>query len=483
MRPFNFHVSVAGSAGNKLHYGLRHRSLLSESPSQSTPVIDLLVIVTASLISGAIYQIAIQGTVFNLPGLLAVGFHSGVLFVLFANSRSLYHVRQMAAVSTANQLRSVAACWMMMFCGLSMLLFLLKAAENYSRGATLIFGATSLGFLLVARVCSIGRVRQSLQAGEVTLRAVVICDESQLPTLKRLKLREVREVARIILPPAAEVDSGVATLDRAIARARQLRAEAIFLALPWKQRHRRTWICERLRVLPLPIMLLPDGAAGPLLSHPVREIGSQAVLELSRAPRSQGELSAKRFCDIILAGLLLILSFPLLVGLGASVRLTSRGPILFRQQRKGFNGEQFTIYKFRTMTVEEDGPEIRQARRNDERVTSIGRFLRATSLDELPQLINVLRGEMSLVGPRPHAVFHDTIYTELISTYAFRHRMKPGITGWAQINGLRGETDTVERMAKRVEFDLWYIENWSFWLDLAIVLRTGLAIVRCRNAY
>ena len=156
------------------------------------------------------------------------------------------------------------------------------------------------------------------------------------------------------------------------------------------------------------------------------------------------------------------------------IKLESSGPVIFSQRRKGFNGREFKIFKFRTMNVLEDGHVIPQARRNDPRVTRVGRILRTTSIDELPQLLNVLRGQMSLVGPRPHAVAHDDGYTKVIAKYAFRQHVKPGLTGWAQVNGFRGETAQLELMERRVECDLWYIKNWSFWLDLRIIVLTVL---------
>ena len=174
---------------------------------------------------------------------------------------------------------------------------------------------------------------------------------------------------------------------------------------------------------------------------------------------------------------------PLFAAVAILIRLESTGPLIFRQHRKGFNGREFTIFKFRTMNVLEDGRIIPQARRNDPRVTGIGRIFRATSIDELPQLINVLRGHMSLVGPRPHAVAHDDGYTKLIANYAFRQHVKPGLTGWAQVNGFRGETARLELMERRVDCDLWYIRNWSFWLDLRILILTGFELVRRHNAY
>jgi undecaprenyl-phosphate galactose phosphotransferase/putative colanic acid biosynthesis UDP-glucose lipid carrier transferase len=184
-----------------------------------------------------------------------------------------------------------------------------------------------------------------------------------------------------------------------------------------------------------------------------------------------------------LAGALLIALAPLLVVVSVLIKLESPGPLIFRQRRKGFNGREFTIFKFRTMKVLEDGSVIHQARRNDPRVTHVGRILRTTSIDEMPQLINVLHGQMSLVGPRPHAIAHDDSYTKLIANYAFRQHVKPGLTGWAQILGFRGETTRLELMERRVNHDLWYIKNWSFWLDLRIIARTGVELLRRRNAY
>ena len=162
---------------------------------------------------------------------------------------------------------------------------------------------------------------------------------------------------------------------------------------------------------------------------------------------------------------------------------TAKEPVIFRQRRKGFNGKEFVMLKFRTMRVQEDGPVVVQATREDPRVTSIGRFLRAASIDELPQLLNVLRGEMSLIGPRPHALAHDSYFEKILEGYAFRHHVKPGLTGWAQCNGSRGATPTVEDIAERVKLDLWYVNNWSLWLDVQILIKTFFEVARKRNAY
>jgi undecaprenyl-phosphate galactose phosphotransferase/putative colanic acid biosynthesis UDP-glucose lipid carrier transferase len=193
-------------------------------------------------------------------------------------------------------------------------------------------------------------------------------------------------------------------------------------------------------------------------------------------------LTQKRALDIAVSTLALTVLLPLFATIALLIKFDSKGPVIFRQRRNGFGGREFTIFKFRSMTVMEDGAQIAQAQKNDKRVTRIGRVLRATSLDELPQVVNVLLGHMSIVGPRPHAIAHDDAYSKLISGYAFRHHVKPGITGWAQVMGLRGETAKLELMERRIEMDLWYINNWSIWLDITIILKTFIEVMR-KQAY
>jgi undecaprenyl-phosphate galactose phosphotransferase/putative colanic acid biosynthesis UDP-glucose lipid carrier transferase len=204
---------------------------------------------------------------------------------------------------------------------------------------------------------------------------------------------------------------------------------------------------------------------------------------VQRAPRTRLEQFSKRCIDVVGAAIALVILSPLMLLTAVAIKLDSAGPVLFRQRRNGFNTQPFMIFKFRTMTVMEDGSEIQQAKRIDSRITPIGRMLRQTSIDELPQLINVLLGDMSLVGPRPHALAHDNHYSDLLSDYAFRRHVKPGITGWAQVNGYRGETARVEQMKGRVDCDLWYINNWDMLLDLKILVRTCFEVMRGRNAY
>jgi putative colanic acid biosynthesis UDP-glucose lipid carrier transferase len=238
-----------------------------------------------------------------------------------------------------------------------------------------------------------------------------------------------------------------------------------------------------LRVLPFPVVFVPVGAVSEMLRRPTRNLGSTICIELQRRPLSPIERATKRLLDLIGALFALVALCPLLAAVALAIKLDSPGPVLFRQKRCGFNGRAFAMYKFRTMFVLEDGPTIIQAKFVDSRVTRFGKWLRRTSIDELPQLFNVLNGTMSLVGPRPHAIAHDDQFNKVVHNYAFRRRVKPGLTGWAQVQGCRGPTPTVASIERRIEYDLWYIDNWSLSLDLAILLQTPIEVLRGRNAY
>jgi len=242
-------------------------------------------------------------------------------------------------------------------------------------------------------------------------------------------------------------------------------------------------LLRELRGLPLPVNFVPTGPVSELFKLSSHSIGDTVTIELQHGPRTLAQRFVKRTVDLVLASTALLVLFPLLFCVAAAIKLDSSGPIIFRQWRRGFNGRPFQIFKFRTMLVQEDGDVVVAAQRHDHRVTRVGNFLRRGSIDELPQLFNVLQGSMSLVGPRPHALAHDNEFEKLLDNYAYRHHVKPGLTGWAQVNGYRGELRTIADIEQRVKYDLWYIDNWRLALDLKILVMTTIKILDGKNAY
>jgi putative colanic acid biosynthesis UDP-glucose lipid carrier transferase len=258
--------------------------------------------------------------------------------------------------------------------------------------------------------------------------------------------------------------------------------DVLYISLPMASQPRILKLLEELRDTTVSIYFVPDIFVFDLIHARVDSIGNLPVVAVCETPFYGLNGLIKRASDIVFSLAILILISPLLVAIAIGIKRSSPGPILFKQRRYGVDGRKIVVYKFRSMTVAEDGDLVRQATKNDARVTAFGAFLRRTSLDELPQFINVLQGRMSVVGPRPHAVAHNELYRKLIRGYMIRHKVKPGITGLAQVNGLRGETDTVDKMKARIDYDLAYLRNWSLALDLRIILKTAVVLLH-KNAY
>ena len=249
----------------------------------------------------------------------------------------------------------------------------------------------------------------------------------------------------------------------------ELDIDQVFIALPVQSFKKMIYVINRLNNETVTVRIVPDLYQAITLNASIEEFEGMPLINLTDIPMHGWSVIVKRIADIGFSSLVLLMLSPLMLTIALIIKHTSKGPVIFKQKRYGLDGKEIKIYKFRSMTVCEDGPNIPQASKGDARITSFGAFLRRTSLDELPQFINVLQGRMSVVGPRPHAVAHNEEYRKLIKSYMWRHKVKPGITGWAQVNGWRGETDTLNKMEKRVEYDLYYIENWSPWLDIKIV--------------
>jgi putative colanic acid biosysnthesis UDP-glucose lipid carrier transferase len=260
--------------------------------------------------------------------------------------------------------------------------------------------------------------------------------------------------------------------------------DQIYIALPMASQPRILKLLDQLRDTTSSIYFVPDIFMYDLIQARVDTVAGLPLLAVCESPFHGTTGVIKRLSDVCVAVAAILLTAPLMLAIALAIKIAMPGPVLFKQRRYGLDGHQIIVWKFRTMTVQEDGAEVRQATRDDERIPPLGRFLRRTSLDELPQFFNVLQGRMSVVGPRPHAVAHNETYRKLIKGYMIRHKVKPGITGWAQVNGARGDTDTVEQMKQRIDFDLEYLRNWSLRLDMRIIWKTVLLAVRGdRNAF
>ena len=415
-----------------------------------------------------------------------------VLFYMVGHAQGLY--RTWRAEPVKSEFTRVWACWAFVVPLLLLAAFITKTSTEYSRFIMLTWFILAPAFISVWRVV-LRIALQEVRARGFNTRNVAIAGASPLGEelarnirrspwmgMKLVGFYDDRHVSRLhpIDPQAGEVKGD---LDKLVSEARQGLVDVVYIALPLRAEPRINAIIRRLQDTTSSVYLAYDFGGFDVLRAQWGQVGQVPVMSVVENPFNGIEGIAKRLEDLLLGSLImLVIAVPMLV-IALAVKFTSRGPVFFRQRRYGLNGEEIRVLKFRTMTVMEDGAEVKQAVKNDQRVTKVGAILRRTSLDELPQFIQVLTGEMSIVGPRPHAVLHNEQYRALIQGYMLRHKVKPGITGWAQVNGWRGETDTLEKMEKRVEYDLAYIRDWALWMDLKIILMTILGAFRGKNAY
>ena len=462
-------------------------SLNIVSPLVAT--VDLCWIVLLGVAAGLLYDaIALHGS-WEVRNHLGAAMAVAMLYSVFAHASHLYRASNLLRVRW--QVGRSALLWLAVFVFLASLAFVLKIGAMFSRGQVLLFFAsglvaTSVVRFGVARLCEHVISSHALAPNQVVLvgSAEELAANEALLGLERFGYA----VAGVFLLPMdhdtiARRDVLKERMREVVRYVRQKRVDEVLLAFPWNRPDLIHLVESELRMLPVPVKLVTDVITNRVLKRPLFELGPTKAVELQRAPLSPAQRYLKRSMDQLLAAFGLFVLMPFIAVISAAIRLESPGPAMFLQRRVGFNGRPFMIYKFRTMHTCDDGPVIVQAKRNDARITHLGALLRKLSIDELPQLFNVLRGEMSLVGPRPHALAHDNEYDRLIATYAIRHKIKPGITGWAQVNGHRGETPEIGMMKQRVESDLWYIEYWSLWLDIRILMLTVARVLKSDNAY
>jgi putative colanic acid biosysnthesis UDP-glucose lipid carrier transferase len=372
---------------------------------------------------------------------------------------------------------------MLLFAG-----FALKISESFSRAVVLTwFAVTAVGLALTQELQ--GRASRWLYRRGLFASTYVIVGVTKvglelvrrIPEHACLGYFDFRSRERLLAESAeAPPVRDCASLGDYV---REHGVDAVYIALPIANSPRIRSLLADLRNSTASVYFVPDVFAFDLIQGRVVDLNGIPALAICDTPLRGTNAFMKRIMDLTLTLAAMPLLVPVCALIAMAVKLTSPGPVLFAQRRYGVDGEEILVYKFRTMTVSEDGGQVRQASRHDVRITPLGRILRRTSLDELPQILNVLQGKMSLVGPRPHAVAHNELYRRQISGYMVRHKVLPGITGWAQVHGLRGETDTVEKMAQRIRYDLEYLRNWSLSLDLRILIKTVIVVLRGENAY
>jgi putative colanic acid biosynthesis UDP-glucose lipid carrier transferase len=449
-------------------------------------ILDILLIVVASVAGGAIYSHLFHLNDVELSRHIATAAVVCAVFVPLFRKRGLYDPS--ALVNWSLQARKIVVLWIITLLIFASATFALKIGPDFSRGAVISFGIVGLVGLLAHHAFWRAVIEKGLRTGNLRGRQSILLCMDDGPERIAFAQSHARDLERHgfkienVFFLTADL-SPKELVEEAITFVRGSEITEIFVAADLQRWSTIRDLIHRLCDLPLPLTLLPDENIATLFLRTSRRFGSSIGIEFQRAPLSISERIEKRILDLVIAIGSIVLLTPMFLIIALAIKLDSPGPALFMQTRRGFNSKKFKIFKFRTMTVLDDGANIKQAVRGDKRITPIGAWLRKTSIDELPQLFNVLKGEMSIVGPRPHAAAHDDHFSELISCYAFRHHMKPGITGWAQVNGYRGETPTLECMKERVDHDIWYVDNWSVLLDVKIILRTALELFRGRNAY
>jgi polysaccharide biosynthesis protein PslA len=417
---------------------------------------------------------------------------AAVFYAIFSEAIGAYDLDARFSVRTGWSRAAVA--WVSTFVFMLTVGFLFKASETFSRvWAVSWFAGGGLSLLAVRTGVTLW-LNSMRRQGAFNQRVAIFGAGKQGARLAQHIQRSDRlsidlvgffddKTDNLFAPVETDLPFG-GDLDALLAHIRRGGVDQVMVALPWSADDRIQHIVARLAVTPVRIRLAPDMANFHYLQRPFVMLDGLPVMTLFERPISGADQIVKKLEDMVLASALTVALAPVLLLIAIAIKLDSRGPIFFRQPREGFNNQTFHIWKFRSMYTERSQTDgIEQARKADPRVTRVGRFLRRSSLDELPQLFNVLSGEMSLVGPRPHAASTragEKLFADVVSTYAARHKVKPGMTGWAQVNGWRGETDTEEKLLNRVEHDLYYIDNWSVLFDLAILLRTFSAFFSSR---
>ena len=480
-------LGSGASVNLELAPSLYRRAIPGSAAGKIYALVELLFLCLAPYLGSYVYHsITTPGYLPPDSLMLAVGGVMAGLYLLLSQPRGSFSLDELRSLS----IRRPLVRWTLAFMCFTWATFALKLSEVFPRGGVMTgfligcFGIMALRYAVPFTVnwafhSRLLEGRRTIVITDGTTASDAVTGENDLEN-------SGFSIQALFRTPDGTAKAFNGDLDRLSAEivraARDRRADEILVMADAYRLHALAPVLEKLRILPLRVRLLaslPDNSRSRVRGqNPLDN-----AIELQAPPLSRGERILKRCFDVVAATLLLAALSPVLLLIALLIRLDSRGPVLFRQTRIGFSGRPFMIYKFRSMFTTENGPVVEQAKRGDARITRVGRFLREKSLDELPQLLNVIIGDMSLVGPRPHAWAHDRYYQPLVPDYAWRHHVLPGITGWAQVTGHRGETPTLGCMEARIERDLWYIRNWSIWLDVKILFMTIRTVVRPTNAY
>ena len=452
---------------------------------------DAAVILLVSVGAGAFYHRTVYGSLGHLSDFIEIGLLAAWLYLVASFYRAEYSVANY--IEYRKHPQHIGQLWSLTFVCLITIGFLTKSSGTYSRGWVILFYLAGLPCLMLAHMLLVHVLATARQTGIIVAhRLLLVGLHADIKDfLERHKPRsrglDIVGIATLPHPTAFDGATGAsqfdAALGAAVRRARALNPDGVFLAVPWSDEAMINRCVEAFMTIPASVHLTPGQLFERFNNAAVVRVGPVASLHLLRPPLSLLAIVIKRSLDIVLSAGALILLLPVFAAVAVAIRLDSEGPVFFVQRRYGFNQRPFSIIKFRTMTTLDNGAVIAQATRHDSRFTRLGALLRRCNVDELPQLFNVLLGDMSLVGPRPHALAHDRAWGDTIALYARRHNVKPGITGWAQVNGFRGIIDSDERLHGRIACDLYYIDNWSVWLDFKILVATVLWRQAYRNAH
>lgn len=473
---------------------LSARSISRVIVSGSVRLIDALIVG----LSGCLMLLLVVPSDQRFTASYAVALVGGaVLFVAFAQTGGIYRIASLRHVTP--QLGRLLVAWLAMFAALAIAAFFTRSGHDYSRLWLLLWFVAGLMLVIAFRALAAARIRAWARSGLLERRAVIVGGGEPAQKLIEALAAEPDQDIRICgifddrqndrSPPVVAGYPKLGTIAELVTFGRKARIDLLLVTIPISAEKRVLDLLQQLWVLPVDIRLSMQTANLRFRPHTYSFVGGVPFLDIADKPIADWDYVAKWILDHLLGSLMLLVALPFMAIIALAIRLDSRGPILFRQKRYGFNNEVIEVFKFRSMyTHQTDHKAARQVTRSDPRVTRVGRFIRKTSLDELPQLFNVVfSGTLSLVGPRPHAVegrmATNQLFEQVVDGYFARHRVKPGITGWAQVNGLRGETDTIEKIKRRVEYDFYYIENWSVLFDLYILMLTPIAMLKGENAY